>query len=100
MYLPNVAFITLISNPYIIKIKAIFRSFEFWIPPNLKMVYILTVDFLIFKQHAASIYGFVRLFVCMLRYVKKVFNTSKQGRGLRFVMLTVLTNISSTKMSW
>ena len=27
------------------------------------------VIIVIFRQHAASIYGFVRLFICMLRYV-------------------------------
>ena len=39
-------------------------------------------------------------FVCMLCYVcpKKNSNTSKQGRRLRFGMLTVLTNMRSTKV--
>ena len=47
----------------------------------------------IFRQHAASIYGFVR-------YVrrKKMQATSKQGRRLRFGMFIVLTNIRSTKV--
>ena len=48
----------------------------------------------IFSQHAASKYGFVRLlvsFVCMCQ-------KAKQGRRLSFGMLTVLTNIRSTKV--
>ena len=56
---------------------------------------------LIFRQHAASIYGFVRLYVCMLHYIKKKINaTSKQGRGLRFGMLTVLINVSGVMVLW
>ena len=57
-------------------------------------------DFIfIFRQHAASIYGFVTLRYVALRYVKKKFQaTSKQGRRLRFGMLTVVTNIRSTKV--
>ena len=52
--------------------------------------------FRIFRQHAASIYGFVRQFCFVCR--KKIYATSKQGRRLRFGMLTVLTNIRSTKV--
>ena len=44
---------------------------------------------------AASIYGFVCMFVCVS---KKYQNTSKRDRRLRFGMLTVLTNIRSTKV--
>ena len=53
----------------------------------------------IFRQHAASIYGFVR-FVSFVLFVeeKKIQATSKQGGRLRFGMLTVLTNIRSTKL--
>ena len=53
---------------------------------------------MLFRQHAASGYGFVR-FVSFVSFVaKKIEATSKQGRRLRFGMLTVLTNIRSTKV--
>ena len=53
----------------------------------------------IFRQHAASIIGFICKSVLLLSLVcqKKNYATSKQGRRLRFGMLTVLTNIRSTK---
>ena len=53
----------------------------------------------IFRQHAASIYGFVRQFISLFR-PKKIQAISKQGRRLRFGMLSVLTNIRSTKVLW
>ena len=50
---------------------------------------------LVFRQHAASMYGFVHQFVSL--FVKKIFlATSKQGRRLGFGMLTALTNIRSS----
>ena len=56
-----------------------------------------------FRQHAASIYGFVR-FVRSFRFVRFVKKncqaTSMQRRRVRFGMLTVLTNIRSTKVFW
>ena len=40
-------------------------------------------------------------YVCYVTLRQKSFqNTSKQGRGLRFGMLTVFTNIKSTMASW
>ena len=46
----------------------------------------------IFRQHAVSIYGFVRyvMYVCVSNKIL--------GRRLRFGMMTVLTNIRSTKV--
>ena len=45
-HVPKVSFISLISHPYIIKIKTIFLLFEFWKksrpPPLLKIVYIMS----------------------------------------------------------
>ena len=51
-----------------------------------------------FRQHAASIYGFVRQSVCQFVSSKIFYATSKQGRRLSFGMLTYLTNIRSTKV--
>ena len=55
----------------------------------------------IFRQHAASIYGFVR-YITLRTFrtcvKKKIQATSKQGWRLRFGMLTILTNIRSTKV--
>ena len=53
----------------------------------------------IFRQHAASIYGFVCQCLRLFR-PKKFYATSKQGRRLRFGMLTVLllTNIRIIKV--
>ena len=45
-HVPKVSFISLVSHPYIIKIKTIFLLFEFWKksrpPPLLKIVYIMS----------------------------------------------------------
>ena len=49
----------------------------------------------IFTQPSVSIYNFL-CFVFM--YVKKIYDTFKQGRRLSFGMLIVLTNIRSTKV--
>ena len=54
----------------------------------------------IFSQHAASKYGFVRLLVSFVCLAKNLYATSKQGRRLSFGMLTVITNIRSTIVSW
>ena len=74
-----------------LKIQCIFM----FVFVNYQGIYMFTI----FRQHAASIYGFVR-YVCYVTYVckKKCQATSKQGRRLRFGMLTVLTNIRSTKV--
>ena len=53
--------------------------------------------FFFFRQHAASLYGFVRQSVSQ-SVKKKIQATSKQARRLRFGILTVLTNIRSTKV--
>ena len=56
----------------------------------------------IFRQYAVSIYGFVRPLVSFACLSKTNCATSSQGRRLRFgmLMLTVLTNIRSSKVSW
>ena len=66
--------------------------------PNLSLLTCLEVAY-IFRQHAASIYGFVRD-VTFVTSKKNVNATSKQGRRLKFGMLTVLTNIRSTNVLW
>ena len=71
----------------------------------LKTIFLIHIahSFSIFRQHAVSIYGFVRPFIRFISFVdskKKIQATSKQGRRLRFGMLTVLTNIRSTKVLW
>ena len=69
-----------------------------WLPWVILKLYLFQ---LFFRQHAASIYGFVHyvcMYVCYVCVSKKFWATSKQGRRLRFGMLTVLTNIRSTKV--
>ena len=55
---------------------------------------------LIFRQHAASIYALSISFVLFRLFVKKKFRPllSEVGRRLKFGMLSVLTNIRSTKV--
>ena len=63
----------------------------------IRFLHFKSIHSVIFRQHAASIYGFVRLLVCLVSS-KKNQATSKQGRRLKFSMLTALTNIRSAKV--
>ena len=51
------------------------------------------------RQHDALIYEFVRLLVSFMCQ-ETFYDTSKQVRRLSFGVLTVLTNIISTKVLW